>query len=109
MQGLKVRVSVKAANDIADIADYIEVEFGQKRADRFLSEIRKQIQNLQIFSRQYGDTGIVYRGHMICKKVFAPSVILFYIEDETVFVMRVLREERLWQKIIKEDIDYEFI
>ena len=39
MQDLLVRVSLEAYDDIADIADNIEQNFGEERADKFQDEI----------------------------------------------------------------------
>jgi hypothetical protein len=60
--------------------------------------------------RLYTGTGIYYRKKLILKKVFDPSIIFYFVDEEmeTVYIIRVLRHERNWQKIIREGISYTF-
>ena len=51
MQEYKIILTWEAIYDVTDIADYIEEEFGQQRADRFQSDLKEQMQNLSQFSR----------------------------------------------------------
>lgn len=46
MQEYKIILTWEAIYDVTDIADYIEEEFGQQRADRFQSDLKEQMQNL---------------------------------------------------------------
>ena len=39
MQEYKIILTWEAIYDVTDIADYIEEEFGQQRADRFQSDL----------------------------------------------------------------------
>lgn len=96
--------------DVADIADYIEFRFGRERADRFVDEISQEGETLGRDFRLYSGTGIYYRQKLILKKVFDPSVIFYYVDDtkQSVYIIRVLRHERNWQKIIREEISYIF-
>ncbi len=96
--------------DVADIADYIEFRFDQDRADRFNDDIDREVQKLGRDHKLYTGTGIYYRQKLILKKVFGPSVIFYFVDDDqqAVFVIRVLRHERNWQKIIREGISYQF-
>ena len=50
MQEYKIILTWEAIYDVTDIADYIEEEFGQQRADRFQSDLKEQMQNLGQFS-----------------------------------------------------------
>ena len=96
--------------DVADIADYIELRFGRKRADQFNDDIDREGEALGRNYALYTGTGIYYRKKLILKKVFKPSVI-FYIVDEDahkVKIIRVLRHERNWQKMLREEISYTF-
>ena len=43
MQEYKIILTWEAIYDVTDIADYIEEEFGQQRADRFQSDLKEQI------------------------------------------------------------------
>jgi hypothetical protein len=60
--------------------------------------------------RLYTGTGIYYRKKLILKKVFDPSIIFYFVDEEmeTVYIIRVLRHERNWQKMIREGISYTF-
>ena len=46
MQEYSIILTLETIYDITDIADYIEKEFGQHRADRFQSDIKNQLQSL---------------------------------------------------------------
>ncbi len=96
--------------DIADITDYIELRFGIDRADRFVNEIDIEGKALGDSFKAYTGTGIFYRKKLIMKKVFDPSVIFYYVDDELkrVNIIRVLRHERNWQKILREQLSYTF-
>ena len=60
--------------------------------------------------RMYAGTGIYYRRKLILKKIFDPSVIFYFVDDtnQTVYIIRVLRHERNWQKLLREGISYTF-
>ena len=53
---------------------------------------------------------IYYRGYLIRKKPFSPSLIFYYVDSdaETVYVIRILRHETNWQEILKEALFYTF-
>lgn len=110
MRDYEVVWSRESIYDVADIADYIEFRFGQERADKFNDEIDQTGEALGKDFRLYAGTGIFYRRKLILKKVFDPSIIFFFVDDEQekVFIIRVLRHERNWQKIIRENISYTF-
>ena len=46
MHDYKVILTWEAIYDVTDIADYIEAEFGQARADRFQNDIQAQMKKL---------------------------------------------------------------
>ena len=109
MQDLAVAVSYEAMDDIVDIADNIEQNFDKRRADQFQDEIWDVMGKLSYTSMIYGETGIAYRGKMIFKKHFLPSLIFYYVEKGVSYVIRVLRQERAWDRIIsRQDVDYHF-
>lgn len=95
--------------DVADIADYIELAFGIDRANRFYDDIDREGGALGQSYKFYTGTGIYYRRYLILKKIFEPSIIFYYVDHEKkVYIIRVLRHERNWQKILKEAISYTF-
>ena len=102
--------SREAIYDVADIADYIELRFGRDRADRFNDDIDAEGKTLGRDFKMYTGTGIYYRKKLILKKLFDPSIIFYLVDDicQTVFIIRVLRHERNWQKILREGISYTF-
>ena len=105
-----VRWSRESIYDIADISDYIELRFGIDRADKFNEDISTEGEKLGRQYKMYTDTGIYYRKKLIYKKVMSPSIIFYCIDDntQTVYIIRVLRHERDWQKILRETISYTF-
>ena len=62
MQEYKIILTWEAIYDVTDIADYIEEEFGQQRADRFQSDLKEQMQNLSQFSTAFPRTQTLYPG-----------------------------------------------
>ena len=102
--------SRESVYDVADIADYIELRFGEERADEFNYDIDREIRALGSDFKMYVGTGIYYRNKLIFKKVVSPSIIFYFVDDveKAVYIVRVLRHERNWQKILKEGISYTF-
>jgi len=102
--------SREAIYDAADKADYNELRFGRERADRFNDEIDAEGEALGRDFRMYTGTGIYYRKKLILKKIFDPSIIFYFVDEavQTVYIIRVFRHERNWQKILREGISYTF-
>jgi len=69
MPGYKIVVTWEAIYDITDIAEYIETEFGKKRADRFQNEIQEQLALLSERHSAFTKTPILYRGYFIHKNL----------------------------------------
>ena len=61
MQKYRVIVTWEAIYDIAEIADYIEAQFGIARADRFQEEIKESLNKLEILGGIFGKTDLCYR------------------------------------------------
>ena len=111
MRRYEVKWSHEAIYDAADIIDYIELNFGYRRADRFEDEINEEVEKLGTDHSFYTDAdGIYYRGYLIRKKPFSPSIIFFFVDrnTETVYVIRILRHETNWQQLLKETLFYTF-
>lgn len=102
MQERKVVLTGEAIYDITDIADYIEAEFGKERADRFQNDMREQLQSIELTGGMFGKTQLLYRGLAIYKKPFPPSIIFYVIKGNEIHILRVLREERNWESILKK-------
>ncbi len=110
MRDYDVVWSREAIYDVADIADYIEFRFSQERSDQFTADIDREAEALGSGYRMYTGTGIYYRQKLILRKLFGPYIIFYFVDDsrEAVFIIRVLRHEKNWQKIIREGISYTF-
>lgn len=110
MQEYEVILTWEAIYDVTDIADYIEAEFGQDRADRFQEDIKKEMEKLGYIGGGFPKTRILYRNYTIHKKPFPPSIIFYILieKKQEVHVLRVLREERNWQNILKKTKSYTY-
>ena len=110
MQERSVILTWEAIYDLTDIADYIERDFGKNRADRFEREIKQQIADIGYIGGSFGNTHIYYRSYSVFKKSFPPSIIFYIIKEpeNQVHVLRVLREERNWENILKEQRNYTY-
>ncbi len=110
MQEYDVVLTWEAIYDITDITDYIELEFGKQRADQFQKDIRKQIEDLKVMGNVFAKTQIYYRNYSIHKKLFLPSIIFYIIKEaeKEVHVIRVLREESNWKKILTGQQKYTY-
>jgi len=104
MQERKVVLTWEAIYDVTDIADYIEKEFSRERADRFERDIRQEIKDISFLGGIFGNTHIYYRSYSIFKKHFPPSIIFYVVKEpeNEIHILRVLREERDWGRILKE-------
>lgn len=106
----KVILTWEAIYDVTDIAEYIEAEFGQDRADRFQLDIDNQLEHLEYVGTMLGKTDLLYRSYPIYKKVFSPSIIFYILKEpeREIHVLRVLREERDWGKVMALCQEYEY-
>lgn len=106
----KVIVTWEAIYDMADIMDYIEADFGEERADRFQWDIKRELEKLSYTATFLPNTQIVYRGYMIQKKPFPPSIIFYIVKEseQEVHVLRVVREDQNWERIISDNRDYTY-
>ena len=103
---MKTLLTVEAIYDIADIADYIEDTFGSDRAVRFEVDLEGRLERLEDY--EHADTGIRYNGY-IYKDVFSPSLIFFVVIDDVIHVLRVLREERDWHRLLERKQRYDYL
>lgn len=110
MQKHSVIATWEAIYDIAEIADYIEAQFGIARADRFQEEIKVRLNKLETLGGIFGKTYLCYRGYSIYKYPFPPSVIFYVIgePEKEIHVLRVLREECDWEHILTQQHDYTY-
>ena len=110
MQERKVVLTWEAIYDVTDIADYIEQEFSREQADKFEWDIRQEIKGISFWGGIFGNTNIYYRSYSIFKKPFPPSIIFYVVKEpeNEIHILRVLREERDWERILKEQQEYTY-
>ncbi|MDD5797062.1 MAG: type II toxin-antitoxin system RelE/ParE family toxin [Clostridiaceae bacterium] len=110
MPEFRIVLTWEAIYDLTDIADYIEDEFGISRADYFQKEIKKELEMLTVLREAFPKTQIMYRGYVIHKKPFPPSIVFYVIDDQTkeIHILRVLREERDWKRIMSNQHEYSY-
>ena len=108
MQEYKVVLTWEAIYDVTDILDYIEAEFGQKRADKFQKDIKEKMNKLGYMGEIFVKTQFFYRGYSIHKKPFPPSIIFYVIKEDEVHILRVLREEQNWQNTLAKKQKYSY-
>ena len=89
----------------------IEYETPYTKVVKFEQDIDVEVEKLGKNHSFYGDAdGIYYRGYLIRKKPFSPSIIFYFVDGkaETVYVIRILRHEVNWQKLLRETTVYTF-
>lgn len=61
-------------------------------------------------AKAFPQTHILYRSYNIQKKIFPPSIIFYIFKEQIqeVHILRVLREERNWKKILKQEQTYTY-
>lgn len=98
----------QAIYDITDIAEYIEIEFGIDRADRFQDELKKQIDLLGNTNVIFRKTQFYYRNYPIHQKPFPPAIIFYILTEHELHILRILREERDWKNTLKRENRYTY-
>lgn len=110
MQDHKVLLTWEAIYDIIDIADYIELGFGENRANQFQEDMKEEVKKLSYLGGIFGCTNIFYRNLNIHKKLFSSSIIFYVVKEEEkeVHILRVLRQESEWERILKHNQEYTY-
>lgn len=110
-QEYKVIVTWEAIYDIAAIADYVEVEFGKERADRFQIQMKEKIVSLAYMGDFFGKTYIYYRSCNIYRRLFPPSIIFYIVKEaeKEIHVLRVLRQECDWKNLLSQRETYTYL
>lgn len=99
----KVLLSKDALTDIKETKQYILARFKyQGYAENFSKKIKKAIQQLDIFPTDYKKAGYEIDGLEVYYKPYSTYLIFFIIEDDTVLVIRVLKDGVFWQKVIQK-------
>ena len=99
----KVLLSKDALTDIKQTKKYILTTFKYREyAENFSRKIKKAIKELNAFPTGYESTGYVIEGLEIYFKPYSTYLIFFVVDENTVTVIRVLKDRMYWQSIIKK-------
>ncbi len=99
----KILLSKDALADIRETKKYILTTFKYREyAENFSRKIKKAVRELNVFPTSYESTGYVIDGLEIYYKPYSTYLIFFVVEDNTVTVIRVLKDRMYWQSIIKK-------
>lgn len=106
----EIKFSMEAVFDIADAQDWITLRFGSKECERYEEQLKDFIWNkLRISAGVIGGTKVYYRGYEIYKVPFKVSNIFYFIRDDILYIIRILRQEQLWEKWIGQDEEFTFL
>ncbi len=99
----KIFLSKDALADIRETKKYILTTFKYREyAENFSRKIKKAIKELNVFPTGYESTGYVIEGLEIYFKPYSTYLIFFVVDENTVTVIRVLKDRMYWQSIIKK-------
>ncbi len=99
----RVLLSKDALEDIKQTKKYILTTFRYREyAEDFSKKIKKAIKELNVFPTGYERAGYVIEGLEIYFKPYSTYLIFFVVENNTVTVIRVLKDRMYWQSIIKK-------
>lgn len=75
-----------------------------------MRDIRQEIKDISFLGGLFGNTHIYYRSYSVFKKPFPPSIIFYVVKEpeNEIHILRVLREERDWKKILEEQQEYTY-
>jgi plasmid stabilization system protein ParE len=101
----------EAIDDVTALAAYMIDRFkNHKAALDFLDNYDMEVNRLSVFPFGYRGIGIEYRGYEMRLKPFGTYNIFFVvdIEENTIIVLRLLKNLQNWQSIIQSDNEYEY-
>ena len=110
MQEYGVILTWEAIYDVIGFVDYIEASFEKQQANRFQRTIKEHMEKLGVMGKAFPETQLIYRGYVIHKKPFPPSIIFYVVMDDMreIHILRVLREENGWERTLKQDQEYTY-
>ena len=107
MPEYKVILTWEAIYDVTDIADYIEADFGEEQADKFQVAIREEMSKLEYMGNMFLKHRFSTEGTPYIK-AFSTVYYLLCVMEEEVHILRVLREEQNWERILAEKEEYTY-
>ncbi len=107
----KVLLTNEATDDVFNLIRYIQIELcNPDAANKLYMNLKREVNNMGDFPLKFADSGIKYRGYTIHKRAYQ-SYLLFYIindEDQTVYVLRILKDIMNWRNILQKTNVYHF-
>ena len=107
----KVLLTNEATDDVFNLIRYIPIELcNPDAANKLYMNLKREVNNMGDFPLKFADSGIKYRGYTIHKRAYQ-SYLLFYIindEDQTVYVLRILKDIMNWRNILQKTNVYHF-
>lgn len=107
----KVLLTNEATDDVFNLIRYIQIELcNPDAANKLYMNLKREVNNMGDFPLKFADSGIKYRGYTIHKRAYQ-SYLLFYIindEDQTVYVLRILKDIMNWRNILQKTKVYHF-
>ena len=107
----KVLLTNEATDDVFNLIRYIQIELcNPDAANKLYMNLKREVNNMGDFPLKFADSRIKYRGYTIHKRAYQ-SYLLFYIindEDQTVYVLRILKDIMNWRNILQKTNVYHF-
>ena len=97
----KVILSKDALEDIKDTKKYILDTFKYRQyAEDFSKKLKKAVRSLSVLAAGYKKTGFVIENMEVYYKPYSTYLIFFVIQDDTIIIVRILKDRMYWQSII---------
>lgn len=97
----KVILSKDALEDIKDTKKYILDTFKYRQyAEDFSKKLQKAVRSLSVLAAGYKKTGFAIESMEVYYKPYSTYLIFFVIQDDTVIIVRILKDRMYWQSII---------
>ena len=91
-----------ALRDLDDIAEYIALD-KDSAAKKLVKRVFSRIENLQKFPESGRKPPELPKGSRYFEVIVGPCRIFYRLDDSKIFVLYVMRSERLFRKFILED------
>ena len=97
----KVILSKDALEDIKNTKKYILDTFKYRQyAEDFSKKLKKAVRSLSVLAAGYKKTGFVIENMEVYYKPYSTYLIFFVIQDDTIIIVRILKDRMYWQSII---------
>ena len=97
----KVILSKDALENIKNTKKYILDTFKYRQyAEDFSKKLKKAVRSLSVLAAGYKKTGFVIENMEVYYKPYSTYLIFFVIQDDTIIIVRILKDRMYWQSII---------